>query len=202
MENYSTPFLEKTKEFVGGFIADNFTEKICYHNIDHTLEVVKATEVIGRKCNLSDTDLETVIIAAWFHDTGYFMGCENHEVLSAQIAEKFLKREKVTPDKIKQVKRCILATKIPQKPTSILEKILCDADLYHLATEKYFEKSELLLRELTLQNQEISFQYWLNLSKDFIETHSYHTKYGKEILSLKQKKTLIEIKKKIKDFEA
>jgi len=201
LENFSTPFLEKTKEYVGGFIADNFTEKICYHNIDHTLEVVEASEIIGRKCNISDTDLEIVIIAAWFHDTGYYLGCENHEEASAEIAENYLKSEKVDPAKIKQVIKCILSTKIPQKPNTILEKIICDADLFHLATDKFFEKSELLWRELTHNNPDMSPQYWLNLSKDFIEAHEFQTEFGKEILLPKQEKNLTLIKTKIRDFK-
>ena len=90
MGNFSTPFIEMTREYVAGFIGNNFTEKICYHNIDHTLEVVDAVEFIGRKCNISDKDLETVLIAAWFHDTGYYLGCENHEEASEKIALMFL----------------------------------------------------------------------------------------------------------------
>lgn len=201
MEKFSTPLVEHTKEYVAEFIAENFTEKICYHNIDHTMEVVEATEIIGRKCKISDKDLETVIISAWFHDVGYFMGCENHERASAKIAEEYLKRENVDTERIIQVKQCILSTKIPQKPKTLLDKILCDADLYHLATEKFFEKSQLLWREFSLHNKDITPKYWLNQSKDFVEAHEYHTSFGKHKLLPKLEKNLTLIKDKIKQFE-
>ncbi len=201
MEGFNTPLLNKTKEFVAGFIADNFTEKICYHNIDHTLEVVNACENIGAHCEISNEDMEVVLVAAWFHDTGYYLGCENHEHASAEIATKFLNEGHVDPETIPKVVNCILATKIPQTPKNILEKILCDADLFHLASEYYFDKSELLWLEFTLHNQKITPEYWLSLSKDFFEEHEFHTNYGKKILLPRQDKNLVKIKSKIKEIQ-
>ena len=201
MKNFNTPLLKRTKEFVAGFIAENFTEKICYHNIDHTLEVVEAVEIIGKHCNISKEDMETVIIAAWFHDTGYFLGCENHEEASANIAKQYLTDENIDPEIINKVANCILSTKIPQTPNSTLEKIICDADLFHLASEKFFNKSKLLWLELTLHNQKITPESWLNQSREFVETHEYHTSFGKEILLPKMEKNLASLKLKIKEYE-
>ena len=200
MRRLSTPLLNKTKEFVAGFIADNITEKICYHNIDHTLEAVEAAEVIGHKLNIPDQDLEIVLIAAWFHDTGYFLGCEDHEEASASIMARFLKEESVDEEMIAKVRNCILATKIPQSPQNILEKIVCDADLYHLGTDKFFDKSELLWHELALHDQEMSPESWLEKSKSFVEDHRYHTSFGKTVLLPKLKKNLELLKLKIREF--
>lgn len=201
MKKYSTPLIEKINEYVAGFIADNFTEKICYHNIDHTLEVVEASEIIGKNCNISKEELEIVIIAAWFHDTGYYLGCKNHEESSANIAKKYLSDENINQKIIGNVVNCILSTKIPQTPSNTLEKIICDADLFHLATEKFFNKSELLWRELALHNQKVTPKCWLNQSKDFVEAHEYHTSFGKEILLPKLEKNLVLLKSKIKEYE-
>jgi len=188
--NFNTPFIELTKEYVAGFIADHFSEDICYHNIDHTIEVVEAAEIIGRNCHISDRELEIVIVAAWFHDTGYYLGCMNHEEASAEIAREFLVKHGKAEDFIKDVTKCILSTKVPQKPDSLLEKIICDADLFHLATEKFFEKSELLWKEFSLKDETMTPESWLNQSRQFIEAHRYHTKFGKEKLSPKLKKNL------------
>lgn len=201
MKSFNTHLIEKTREFVGGFIAENFTEKICYHSIDHTLEVVEAVEIIGKYCRISKEDLEAVIIAAWFHDTGYYLGCDSHEEASANIAEQYLTNENVDFGIINKVVNCILSTKVPQMPKTILEKIICDADLFHLGSENYFDKSELLWRELTLHNQEMTYESWLKLSKVFVETHEYHTSFGKETLLPKQEKNLALLKSKIIEYE-
>ena len=197
MKNFSTPFIDEVKKFVIEFIADHFSEKICYHNIDHTLDVVLAAEIIGKKCNLTDSELEIVIIAAWFHDTGYYLGCEDHEITSAEIASRFLHARHKADHFIDTVTKCILATKVPQKPVNILEKVLCDADLYHLATEKFFEKSELLWREFSFKDENMTPQNWLNQSKKFVENHRYHTTFGNEELYPQLQKNLTLLKRKI-----
>ena len=70
-------------------------------------------------------------LATWFHDTGYSEGPEEHEERSCVNAENFLKG-KIPDADLEIVKGCIRSTKVPQRPTSILEQIICDADLSHL----------------------------------------------------------------------
>ncbi len=179
---FETALIGRVKEHVGLFIAEHFTEKICYHNIDHTLDVVEASEMIGRACGLADNQLELVIIAAWFHDTGYYLGNENHELESARIARRFLSDEKLSFQAIDAIINCIHATKIPQDPKNLMEQVLCDADLYHLSTAHFFTKSELLRKELTFCKGYMSHEQWLALSSEFISCHHYHTDYAKRNL--------------------
>lgn len=197
MGHFTTPFIEETRQYVIEFIADHFSEQICYHNIDHTLDVVEATEIIGRACNISDADLEMLLIAAWFHDTGYYLGCRNHEETSAEIAKNFLTLKGKDRKFIGNVINCILATKVPQSPRNLFEQIICDADLYHLATEKFFEKSELLWQEFSHNDKNMTPLRWLNQSKEFVSSHRYHTVYGKNELFPKLKKNLKKLNAKI-----
>jgi predicted metal-dependent HD superfamily phosphohydrolase len=190
LENFSTPFIEETKTYVAEYIADHFSEEICYHNIEHTLEVVDAVEIIGRACKISERQLEILKVAAWFHDTGYYLGCADHEEASAEIAREYLTNKHVDLDFIASVESCILSTKLPQKPQNQLEEIICDADLFHLSSENFFEKSELLLQEFSFSNKNMTPELWMTQSKEFIEAHSYHTKFGREQLFPQLKKNL------------
>lgn len=193
LKNFSTPLLDNTKAFVAGFIGEHFTEKICYHNIDHTMEVVEATLEIGHYCQITEEEMELVMIAAWFHDTGYYLGCENHEEASVNIAKDFLQNKHLSSKNLKIIIDCILATKVPQKPKNLLEKILCDADLYHLATDKFFEKSELLMEEFVLHNKKLAPESWMSQSEKFVQNHKYHTAFGKKFLDPKQQQNLIRL---------
>jgi len=190
LKHFYTPLLQETKEYVANYVADHFSETICYHNIDHTLEVVEAVEIIAEDCKINANELEIVLVAAWFHDTGYYKGCENHEKASAKIAQTFLREKDVSGEFIDAVSRCILSTKVPQKPKALLEKIICDADLYHLATDKFFEKSELLWKEFSFTNQDMTPESWLSQSRQFVKEHRYHTDYGKRELYPKLIKNL------------
>ncbi|WP_204306740.1 hypothetical protein, partial [Klebsiella pneumoniae] len=74
------------------------------------------------------------MLAAWFHDTGFSSGqAEGHEETSVQIATQFLQSRHTDEGIMQRVASCIRATKMPQSPVSLIEKILCDADLQHLA---------------------------------------------------------------------
>ena len=68
--------------------------------------------------------------------------------LSERIGLQFLQERQASPELISQVTGCIAATRIPQTPTNLMEKIICDADLFHLGTEQFREKSRLLRDEL------------------------------------------------------
>jgi predicted metal-dependent HD superfamily phosphohydrolase len=202
LENFSTPFIEETKKYVVEYITDHFTNDICYHNIDHTLEVVDAVEMIGRACKISDQELEILKVAAWFHDTGYYLGCADHEKTSAEIARKYLLQHHADVEFIASVEALILSTKIPQNPQNLLEKIICDADLYHLSSVNFFEKSELLLQEFSFTDKNMTPEIWLAKSKEFIEAHNYHTKFGREKLFPQLKKNLKILNSKINSSKA
>ena len=141
-DKFETYLISMAETYVKRFMADKLDEKMCYHNLNHTLEVVEAAEIIGRGCKLNEDELEQVIIAAWFHDIGYYNGREDHELQSAELARSFLIKTSFPAYKIENVCSSILATKIPQSPKNLLEQVLCDADLYHLSTEKFFEKEK------------------------------------------------------------
>ncbi len=173
----------KVKQFVMKFMEDHFTENICYHNIEHTHDVVTACELIGVNSGLNEAEMNKLLIAAWLHDIGYHAGYINHEAVSAEMARAFLKQIGVPARDIEIIANCILSTKIPQRPLTLLERIICDADLFHLATEKFFEKSELLWREFSFYDKNITKEQWRINSKKFVESQQYWTEYGKTLLN-------------------
>jgi predicted metal-dependent HD superfamily phosphohydrolase len=190
-----TDLLDKSKEYVESFLEKNLSSEIFYHDLEHTQEVVKAASEIGHASGLTDDQLETVLIAAWFHDTGYYRGKRDHEKESKNIAEEFLRSQGIDERKIADVGGCIIATKIPQRPTNLMEEVLCDADLYHLSTSDFFIKSELLRKEFSITgNNEIKDKEWLKKNIKFLKKHTFFTDYAKEKLYPHKKKNLKKLK--------
>jgi HD superfamily phosphodiesterase len=65
--------IEESENFVCTLLKDKLYDLYFYHDCSHTLEVVSAVKnSIAEK--LSPLESEMVIIAAWFHDTGYIKG--------------------------------------------------------------------------------------------------------------------------------
>ena len=181
--------LNKVRNFVEGYFQKKNLTCLSYHNIEHTKAVVENTQLIGMASELDNDQLQIAIIAAWCHDLGYGTGDLAHETESARLAILLLCDLQFSSDQINAVVGCINATKIPQKPHSKIEKVLCDADLAHLGSSKYFEISERLRVENEFTRaKEISRFDWLSESRAFFEQHQYFTKFGKNILEpIKQK---------------
>src|SRR5688572_29297243 len=133
----SQSLLQEGQRFVTHFFATRISPAFLFHNIDHTQEVVKAATLLADYYQLSEEDRFVVILAAWFHDTGYSTGNARwHESKSKEIATDFLQQHQVDAAIIDKVGNAILATQWPQVPTNLTEQILCDADLFHLGTDK------------------------------------------------------------------
>ena len=188
--------LKKAEEYVLDILHKNTPENNVYHSVDHTKEVVKASQRIGKASELSDSDLEIVKLAAIFHDLGYVEKIEGHEEVSAKYAVEFLDKENYPSDKIEKVKGCILATKVPQKPKNILEQVICDSDLSHLGKKSFDERNNLFREEFEFHfGRELTEHEWLKKSIDFVSHHKFFTDYAKQELEPQKQKNLSKLRK-------
>ena len=89
--NQKNTLLQKTSKFVTQLFEKELPNWAVYHDLNHTLETVEGCLEIGKGSDLNDEDLEILLIAAWFHDTGYTLSWVNHEERSAAMAKKFLR---------------------------------------------------------------------------------------------------------------
>ena len=187
------------------YVTDVFTHKVrpefVFHNLDHTEAVSEACSRMADYYQLSDDDRFVLMLAAWFHDTGYSAGkSEGHEEVSVQTATQFLQSQGVADSIIQRVGSCIRATQMPQSPVSQTEKILCDADLWHLSTEDFKAMSQLLKQEReNLMRQKISKKDWRKDNIKFLQSHKYFTEYGHEFLEPGEQNNLLSLTKKKTD---
>lgn len=193
------PILESTRSYTSSILKDEVDAKFVYHNLEHTEQVVNATLQIAEQSNLSGEEVILVTIAAWMHDIGYKEGGENHEVSSIKIAEEFLNEQGLPPYKIDKVKKCIEATKMPQSPKNLMEEVLCDADMFHLASDQYSKLCMNLREEWAKTQQKIlTDEEWLAGNIKFMKEHTFFTNYGKTILDKRKQKNIKELKKELK----
>lgn len=160
-----------------------------FHNLHHTLTVLEGVGEIGIAENLPNDELEMVLLAAAFHDLGHIECYSGHEEVSIRLAKKWLTEQNYPEDKIDIVLGCIGATQIPQNPKTILEKVVCDADLIHLSFETYPIYLEMLRSEWEIELKLVySDDEWMANNNKFLQTHKYFTDYGKTTLEPKKVK--------------
>jgi len=191
--------LSAAQDFVSDIFLNKVNKSIHFHTLQHTQEVVAASEVMADYYQLADEDRFALSLAAWFHDTGYSTGSAlNHEDASIEIATKFLNDRQVNSTVISKVTGCINATRIPQKPVLLIEQIICDADLFHLGTGDFKEKNKLLREELNdFGSMELSKKDWRKKNIEFLSKHNYFTSYAKENLDPLKQIYLQELKEKL-----
>ncbi|OEK02978.1 HD family phosphohydrolase [Roseivirga sp. 4D4] len=188
--------LVEIEEYAKGILKNEIPKKFVYHDDYHTERVVKAAEMIGRESGLSDDEVEMVTIAAWFHDTGYKQGCANHETTSCEIAKAYLESKSYPAEQIATIVGCIEATKMPQNPKSLIEQVLCDADLHHLACNDYQMMSEKMHKEVEMMKEEtIDTETWNEMNFEFFKDHEFFTPYAKTKLQPIKDQNLASIKK-------
>ncbi|HMQ68589.1 MAG TPA: DUF5706 domain-containing protein [Ignavibacteria bacterium] len=196
MEQNNISIIDEASDFVFHLMKMNLPGVYVYHNFRHTSEVVDNVRKISRKSGLSEEEAEIVTLAAWFHDTGFIEQCDNHEEVSAQIASKFLKEKNYPEDKTEKVIGCINATRYPTNPKNPLEEIICDADLFHLGTKNYEDKTDLLRLEWEKSRDKMYTELeWLKLNIDFLTNHKFYTRYAKKNLEDNKLTALLSMQK-------
>ncbi|UZD24243.1 HD domain-containing protein [Algoriphagus halophytocola] len=178
--------------------------EVCYHNLDHTLSIVNQVGIIGGFYDLPQEQQEDLTIAGWLHDIGYLQGvAQEHEKRGAAFAGKLLASMSVEPCRINRVQGAILATKVPQQPQNLLECIICDADLYHLSSDQFYEQTLTLKKENEqLNRKKWKLAEWLRNSEQFMKQHRYHSEYAKEHFLPGKLANLEFLQAKIKELES
>src|SRR6056297_465000 len=178
MEN----IVHKAEQYVTNLLSDQLGEDYLYHNLRHTERVVANVEEIVGAVDVSDKQQENILLAAWFHDTGYINGANNHEEKSCEFARVFLEKENRPTAEIQEICTLILATKRTHEPTTELEKIIRDADSGHLAKKDFRSISEMLRQELRKTDRKTySPTEWRAMNIEmFRSEHRFYTEYAKE----------------------
>lgn len=168
-ENIKTEFLHR--------LENDLPPHLTYHNAQHTQYVLNRAIEIAIEENVAEKDLELVKLAALYHDAGFLVQKDEHEALGCAIIRKEFASFGLSPATIDRVCGMVMATKIPQNPQNLLEKIVADADLEYLGTDLFDIGSDRLYRELKFDNPALTKKEWLEIQIKFLSAHRYHTSY-------------------------
>jgi len=166
-------------------VAKSSYRKLPYHNFEHALEVEKnVTQIIEQILKSTNSKLhqelqkepyeinelkELLQIAALFHDAGHgYLPTNNDEEYSAILSERTLKQLRYKEDKIKYVKKIIMATVFIERWNlkNIVEKIIADADIMSSfrSFDNFLKDNLNLLIESLPQYEPLSRNYILKMT--------------------------------------
>jgi len=184
---------KKALEILHTKLSDDFY----YHGVHHTLDVLDAINQYIRRKKMDHYTAKILRISVLLHDIGFTVGYANHEENSVAIAEKLMRQYDFSEEDFKIVRGLILATRTPQKPTTDLEKMICDSDLDYLGRPDYYPVSELLFKELKAYGLISNKMDWNKAQIKFLEAHKYHTDYALKYRQPQKEERIKELKQSL-----
>jgi uncharacterized membrane-anchored protein YitT (DUF2179 family)/predicted metal-dependent HD superfamily phosphohydrolase len=162
-------------------LEHNLPAHLSYHDAAHTKSVVEAAGRLAQSEGLDEEAKTIVKTAALFHDSGFLKTDKNHEAASCSMARHYLPDLGYSSEQIDAVCKCIMATRLPQKPNSLIEEIMCDADLHYLGTNNYAANSERLFQEFRYFGKVKSHKEWNDRQVRFLGAHRFFTKSATDL---------------------
>ena len=191
------------ENYVFNLFKDNLSLDFTYHNFMHTVKVVEAIKTLCKEEQISSELQEKLLIAGWFHDTGYTKIVQGHENESANIAGEYLRSQNFDENYISEVQKYILITVLHNIPTNVGEAIVKDADNFHLGQLEYSKIAELLRDEIAkICGKEYTDYEWNVENRNFfLNVHHYYTDAAKDLWQKGKEDNYLSIQNKIKEIE-
>ncbi|MGD9173216.1 MAG: HD domain-containing protein [Desulfobacterales bacterium] len=201
-----TPRLKIVDQYIRELFKDELPAGIKYHNAEHTLHPTRGVVAVANRIalaeNISEHDRELLLAAAYFHDTGYIREYDKNEPIAARMAGRILKLIGYKPAEIKKIQKMILATDLARKPQSLVEKILCDADLDHLGRDDFFKRDGKLRKGRSARGIDVSDEAkWYRGTLNLITNHKYYTASQIKLREEKKQKNIEQLQKKLASIE-
>lgn len=189
------------KKFILQKLRNELSDKLYYHGLHHTLDVLLVAKQLCDSEGILGNEKKLVQTAALFHDCGFVKNIHNgHEAEGCKIARQYLPEFAYSLPEIDTICSMIMATKIPQTPNNLLEKIICDADLDYLGRPDFYTIGRTLYHELGAYHLIDDEKTWNRLQVSFLSNHQFFTKTNKEHRESVKIKYLMELKDLVNSY--
>ena len=185
--------LAGAKEFVLNKLKNELKPDLFYHCYNHTIDVYESCLKLAKLENITGKELIYLETAALYHDTGFLTCYRDHEEGSVAFVNSTLPKFGYTNEEIEIITKMIHSTKLPQTPSTVSEKVLCDADLDYLGRDDFFMIANKLLCEWNSNGIPVTLKKWYHIQVDFLSNNDYFTKSAKSLRKKKKGENLLQI---------
>ncbi len=182
------------EEYIMDRLQREVSEKLLFHNVQHTAHVYRQVELLAHGENVSQEEMLLLRSAALLHDMGYIDTFDGHEEKSVEYAREILPVYKFKEKQIDAICDLIMTTKLPSEPSSLLGKIICDANLEHLGRADFLVQSDKLFQEY-LWNKKIKNKKDWNLKQiELLENHAFFTETARNLQEISMEQQIENIR--------
>ena len=187
----TTELLRDTALYVKDYYNHHFTEPYYFHNYNRTMNIVRNCDALAVSMNLGKQDLKLAHLAAWFLELGYCHDYQDYQAKSVELAREYFTTKELEDGIFEKIQECILSTRVPQQPVSLISQLVCDASMYHLADKECLQNADALRAEYAaIAQKEFTDEEWLNENIKMISNHFYFTTAARDLFQKRKDKTL------------
>jgi uncharacterized protein len=194
---------ERAKRYALRRLERELPPVLTYHCLQHTRDDV--VPAAGRLAALEGVEGEPLLLlltAAYYHDIGFVERCTDHEAIGVQIAAKVLSHFGFSSAEIEVISGIIMATRLPQSPSTLLEEIMVDADLDVLGRDDFWPLNRALRAEMAALGQSMTDEEWYRSQVEFVQTHRYFTAAARTLRDQGKRRNLEELSAVLEECRA
>jgi len=204
-------YLQEVELYVTKIVAEEFSEKIVFHDMEHIHHVISGVKRIAKSENVSDESKEIVLLAAWLYSLGFrniqdsnkfkipYDFFESCTLKSIDESKAYLDSIAYPKDKISQVVAVLSDASAKSTPQSILGKILADAITIEWSVKKSKKRINARYQEfLLLDIFQIGKKGYYQAMLEYLKNHTYFTTIGQTEFRPKKLELIKKIEKEQK----
>ncbi|MEX2500994.1 MAG: HD domain-containing protein [Trueperaceae bacterium] len=190
-------------------LANGLDPRLSYHDAFHTFyEVLPAARRLATAAGVNATTRRRLEVAACFHDLGFLRlprpdgrtprpseveadaeplrdaRGTGHEQASVELMRSTCAPLGFGGDALDEISGMILATRLPQRPRTLGERLMADADLALLGSGTFPNRNERLRLERAQLGERLSRPSWLRSQIRFLLRHRFTSTEGERLFGV------------------
>lgn len=166
-------------------LQQSLPDGLFYHVASHTDDVLHESMLFAHHDMLNERERELIAISAAYHDLGFIDRAKENEGFGAEEAKRAMSADgSYNPEEILLVSTMILDTTVQitahgprQVPTTPLSPYLLDADVSNLGRNDFFDKAELVRKEVGIEDR----AQFLRGLLTFVNSHIWYSPAAKTL---------------------
>ncbi len=193
-----TNLIERADAYVYDLLLQELDHTFVFHNYDHAQEVAEVAADLARSAGLPEGKQQALVLAAWFHDTGYIVSRTDHYAASARLAKEFLEKELADPKLRDRVPKLIESLN-DERPVGELQALLHDANVSYLGRKRFERRANLLrLEEEHHRGQTFTLIEWQERMLERLVQTRYYSQEAHAEFSKRLNKNLASLKEDLR----
>jgi adenylate cyclase len=177
-------------------LKSQLSEDLIYHDVHHTLNVERAAVRLAKLEGISNYEMLLLKTAIYYHDAGFLVQYHDNEGNAIKMAKNLLPFYGYNEVEVNIICGIIECTNEDVKPTTLLQKIMCDADHDYLGRADYYQIAKKLRIELENYEVYMSDIEWIDFQLKFLEEkHHFFTETANNIRLGGKKARILELHK-------